>query len=344
MSCNLSVSNDSSVNRYIPEMVSTDTIDYPLLFDHPFSPFQDSSSDYNFQDLLNNSQNQQNPFDESSCPDQFVSGLLPSSPPTDQLENLSLYQTTQYPSLSFSPNLEYGYGDFNGLNYLEVKNEECQVDFDPAYRGVDNVDKYLQRSFSSNSFEGKPGFSFQLPFDSLMESQNFQGQSFSMPESSFFAGQMRKVCSTGDLENMRNAYTNPRSISTPSAIENSFMEEAPFKVGRYSAEERQERISKYKAKRNQRNFNKTIKYACRKTLADNRPRIRGRFARNDDTVEVPKAACSTRDEDEDGLWVLHSIPHGSMQALQEVEDETTARGSFMSSFSQTQYQHHHGCF
>lgn len=37
------------------------------------------------------------------------------------------------------------------------------------------------------------------------------------------------------------------------------MEEANFKVGRYSAEERKERILKYRAKRNQRNFNKTIK-------------------------------------------------------------------------------------
>lgn len=38
------------------------------------------------------------------------------------------------------------------------------------------------------------------------------------------------------------------------------MEEAGnFKMGKYSAEERKERISKYRAKRSQRNFNKTIK-------------------------------------------------------------------------------------
>lgn len=46
-------------------------------------------------------------------------------------------------------------------------------------------------------------------------------------------------------------------------------------------------------------------YACRKTLADNRPRIRGRFARNDETGEIPKAACSTSIEDEDDRWVKH---------------------------------------
>ncbi|XVE64805.1 hypothetical protein DITRI_Ditri07aG0131400 [Diplodiscus trichospermus] len=324
MSCNLSLSDDSSFNRCIPEMASTDTIDYPLMFDLPFSPLYDfdypltfdlpfsplydSSSGCNLQALLSSNQNQQNPVDEPTYADQLVSGLLPS-PPTDQLENLSLYQTTQLPSLSFGPDLENGYENFSSLNCLEVKNEECQVDFDSAYCDVnENVAKYLQRSFSDNSFDGKPNFSFQPPFDSLMESQNFQGQASSMAENSFMAGQMRKVCSTGDLENMRNVHTNQSSsISASLAMENSFMEKAHSKVGRYNPEERQERISKYRAKRSQRNFNKTIKYACRKTLADNRPRIRGRFVPNDEIVEIPKVACSTRDEDEHNLRVLYSI-------------------------------------
>lgn len=46
----------------------------------------------------------------------------------------------------------------------------------------------------------------------------------------------------------------------------SLMEEGNFKVGRYSAEERKERISKYRAKRTQRNFNKTIKVRIRNEL------------------------------------------------------------------------------
>ena len=45
-------------------------------------------------------------------------------------------------------------------------------------------------------------------------------------------------------------------------------------------------------------------YACRKTLADNRPRIRGRFARNDETGEIPKNTCFNRYEDDDDPWVL----------------------------------------
>ncbi|GMI71689.1 hypothetical protein HRI_000838200 [Hibiscus trionum] len=310
MSYNLSVSDDS-FNRCIPEMVSTDTIDYQSLFDLPFSPFCDSSSDYNVQ---------QNPVVESGCADQLFADLLPSH----QLENLSLCQTTQFPSLSFASN-------------LEVKNEESRVDFDSAYGDVhNNGGKYLQRSFSSNCFEGKPSFSFKPHFDSLMESHSFDGQALSLPENSFFISQMRKVSSTGDLESMRDVHSTQRSISNPSAMENSSMEETPFKVGRYNAEERQERISKYKAKRSQRNFNKTIKYACRKTLADTRPRIRGRFARNDETVESPQPTCSTRDEDEDNLWVM----------LHEVDDEAMGtRGTLMNSFNgQFQFQFNHGCF
>jgi len=44
-----------------------------------------------------------------------------------------------------------------------------------------------------------------------------------------------------------------------SPTEGNLQEEQNFKVGRYSAEERKEKISKYRAKRTQRNFNKTIK-------------------------------------------------------------------------------------
>lgn len=42
-----------------------------------------------------------------------------------------------------------------------------------------------------------------------------------------------------------------------------------------------------------------MQYACRKTLADSRPRVRGRFAKNDDFGEVPRPACSNHEEDDD---------------------------------------------
>ncbi|XWS10713.1 hypothetical protein CRYUN_Cryun38cG0021300 [Craigia yunnanensis] len=63
------------------------------------------------------------------------------------------------------------------------------------------------------------------------------------------------------------------------------MEDSNLKVSRYSVEERRDRILRYLKKRNQRNFNKTIKYACRKTLADRRVRVRGRFAKKNELCE-----------------------------------------------------------
>ena len=42
-----------------------------------------------------------------------------------------------------------------------------------------------------------------------------------------------------------------------------------------------------------------MQYACRKTLADSRPRVRGRFAKNDDFGENHRPACSNHEEDEE---------------------------------------------
>ncbi|KAF2309275.1 hypothetical protein GH714_001469 [Hevea brasiliensis] len=55
------------------------------------------------------------------------------------------------------------------------------------------------------------------------------------------------------------------------------MEHTNIKVGRYTVEERKDRILRYLKKRNQRNFNKTIKLTG--------VRVRGRFARNNELCE-----------------------------------------------------------
>ena len=58
------------------------------------------------------------------------------------------------------------------------------------------------------------------------------------------------------------------------------------RIGRYTVEERQARIRRYQEKKMARNFKKKIKYVCRKTLADSRPRVHGRFAKH---VPAPAA-------------------------------------------------------
>lgn len=82
------------------------------------------------------------------------------------------------------------------------------------------------------------------------------------------------------------------------------MGDQTFKVGKLSVEQRKEKIHRYLKKRNERNFSKKIKYACRKTLADSRPRVRGRFAKNDDFGETTRPASSNHEEDdEEGVVV-----------------------------------------
>ncbi|KAL8033203.1 hypothetical protein ABFS82_13G148000 [Erythranthe guttata] len=83
------------------------------------------------------------------------------------------------------------------------------------------------------------------------------------------------------------------------------------KVGRYSVEERKDRILRYLKKRNQRNFNKTIKYACRKTLADKRVRIRGRFAKNSEPCSEEETGTNSTTSSNDTTYCEENIVNNS---------------------------------
>ncbi|KAK2372111.1 CCT motif family protein [Trifolium repens] len=160
------------------------------------------------------------------------------------------------------------------------------ISYDPS----NFLDDFNNSFFSSFSPPNGTNNELETCHSTLMDSPNFQLCELSSPKNNFFSGQMRRPSSVGDLQIMKA--TNNHG---------SQMEESNFsKVGRYSMEERKEKISKYRAKRKQRKFNKIIKYACRKTLADNRTRIRGRFARNDnETNDISK----TEQYHEDEFWV-----------------------------------------
>ncbi|KAJ6755441.1 ZINC FINGER PROTEIN CONSTANS-LIKE 4 [Salix purpurea] len=106
--------------------------------------------------------------------------------------------------------------------------------------------------------------------------------------------------STGDLQHGHRA-------ESPLLSESCMIIESMNKACKYSPEEKKERIERYKSKRNQRNFNKKIKYECRKILADSRPRIRGRFAKNDEIEKNPQLQWSNvsgeEDEEDDDNWI-----------------------------------------
>ncbi|WVZ04164.1 hypothetical protein V8G54_024970 [Vigna mungo] len=175
----------------------------------------------------------------------------------------------------------------------------------------------VQRSVSSHSLQKNGGglhHPFSPLFAQLLDSQN---------------GPVRRACSTGDLQRFHGMQYYHHSDS-PLSSESSLIIEEMSRTSPYSPEEKKVRIERYRSKRNQRNFGKKIKYACRKTLADSRPRIRGRFAKNEEIAMNPPVQWShmgtgeEEDEEEDN-WAnffdsivpanLGQEPHGSSSSF-----------------------------
>ncbi|GKV39155.1 hypothetical protein SLEP1_g46965 [Rubroshorea leprosula] len=127
----------------------------------------------------------------------------------------------------------------------------------------------------------------------------------------FCPDSMQHAFNLGDLQQVLTNESQQlgavAASSTPITSEISGLEDSTFnKLGKLSAEQRREKIHRYMKKRNERNFSKKIKYACRKTLADSRPRVRGRFAKNDDFGETTRPTCSNHEEEDDEEVVVRA--------------------------------------
>lgn len=137
-----------------------------------------------------------------------------------------------------------------------------------------------------------PGLSTLGPYG-LYQVSDSRGLDVRSPTTS-----MRRVYSTGDIQTF-NAVPQCYGGDNIMTKEQSNIEEAGgLKIGHYTVEERKVKLDRYRQKRNERNFNKKIKYACRKTLADSRHRIRGRFARADDIGELMVKENGTHHDEE----------------------------------------------
>ncbi|XP_058095931.1 uncharacterized protein LOC131241215 [Magnolia sinica] len=89
---------------------------------------------------------------------------------------------------------------------------------------------------------------------------------------------MRRAFSEGDIQTLGNHNT--------SLIHSRFAR--VLAISNYPTEERKQKLSRYRKKKTKRNFGRKIKYACRKALADNQPRVRGRFAKTEDADILSK--------------------------------------------------------
>ncbi|CAM6058547.1 unnamed protein product [Sphagnum tenellum] len=134
------------------------------------------------------------------------------------------------------------------------------------------------------------------------------------------APSMRRAQSAGDLQ--RSTTVIPIGGGNLSPMYGNTK-----RVGRFTLEERRQLLQRFQQKRAQRNFNKKIKYACRKSLADKRPRVRGRFARNDESTEHVSLINGHKLEDDDEVdtamgeedeFFLHQSSSGDLFDLLEM--------------------------
>ncbi|KAI5391031.1 uncharacterized protein LOC127105318 [Lathyrus oleraceus] len=167
-------------------------------------------------------------------------------------------------------------------------------------------DRLMQRSISSHSLQKNHGphrhhNPFSSLFAELLDTDNCP---------------VRRVYSAGDIQRVHGMQQYYHQSDSPLSAESSMIiEQMSRPASPYSPQEKKVRIERYKSKRNQRNYNKKIKYVCRKTLADSRPRIRGRFAKNDEIVMNPPSQWNhnngeeIEDDEEEENWdnFFHSL-------------------------------------
>ncbi|CAL9758441.1 unnamed protein product [Musa acuminata subsp. burmannicoides] len=106
------------------------------------------------------------------------------------------------------------------------------------------------------------------------------------------AFQMRRAYSEGDIQILGNN----NSVHGNMNIIPAFKVLASFEDIKIEdkIKERRIKLSRYRKKRTKRNYGRKIKYACRKALAESQPRIRGRFAKMEDTYGCNDRAIGGR--------------------------------------------------
>ncbi|OEL17695.1 hypothetical protein BAE44_0021285, partial [Dichanthelium oligosanthes] len=171
-----------------------------------------------------------------------------------------------------------------------------------------------QRGFFNSASDSSNSMAMIGEYQKMMEGEGLT-RTYSDTDSMQEAFNNAEMQVGGNNQHLINGCNGSPTTLPPTEL--SGLEDSTFKVVRLSPEERKEKIHRYIKKRNERNFSKKIKvllsisiqhflsmditnsaalthnkmqYACRKTLADSRPRVRGRFAKNDELCEAAQSA------------------------------------------------------
>ncbi|CAN6883402.1 unnamed protein product [Brassica oleracea] len=196
----------------------------------------------------------------------------PLPPPSSVFEEDCLSSVPSYSLGSLDPTSPF-LGSPGLLAYLAVT------------KNMMNTGLPIERSGFYSGF----GSDFKPSHDQLMETQADNGGMF-CPDP------IKPIFDTGD-HHLQNHLAKP--VLPQLGTEITGLDDPSFNsVSKLTAEQRKEKIHRYMKKRNERNFSKKIKYACRKTLADSRPRVRGRFAKNDEFCEPNRQASSSHHEED----------------------------------------------
>ncbi|KAG8483244.1 hypothetical protein CXB51_022186 [Gossypium anomalum] len=224
----------------------------------------------------------------------------------DQIDHLSLVQS-QNQLCETTADLV---GPLSGPPFTHVFEEDCLStvpSLNPSspscsFFGASTMANFMPALSvdSSGIFTGN----FVMGSESQAQNLEFQGDNGGL----FCPDSGQCIFNPGDIQTLRSE--NQQLMggvvgSAPLASEMSSLEDSSRnKVGKLSAQQRKEKIQRYMKKRKERNFSKKsrffllIHYACRKTLADSRPRVRGRFAKNDDCGGTPRQPYSNHEEDD----------------------------------------------
>ncbi|XP_031481623.1 zinc finger protein CONSTANS-LIKE 4-like isoform X1 [Nymphaea colorata] len=172
-----------------------------------------------------------------------------------------------YLDLDYGSSMDHRFNQNNGSDsVVPVQNKSTPP---ASVRTIDGSDQCLENDL----FRTKPGFSYTTA-----------SLSHSVSSSSLDVG----VVPDGScLTDISNPYG--RSMKGSGAMDLCAPHSTAQTAPHYSPLDREARVLRYREKRKNRKFEKTIRYASRKAYAETRPRIKGRFAKRTEVeVEVDR--------------------------------------------------------